>query len=167
MQGCYKPDNQLGKHTQLFFYSSSRTQLHTDRQQGLSAKQRSLPQTHGTNALQRQGATNIHGGGFAANSRTLACIKLFAYFFFPLPPLFSKNFCMFCAVGILDRCRGGTARACCRACLCFLLRTNEGPWPLHSAGLSLNLSICSRGLWNRSRLGGTSRWLGCGAGLGL
>ena len=84
------------------FAASNRTQLHTDRQQGLSAKQRNLPHTQRTNASHYQATTSIHGGGGGtANSRTLACIKLCDYFFFPLHPLFSKNFCMSCAVGIL------------------------------------------------------------------
>ena len=43
----------------------------------------------------------VSTGGFTANSRTLACIRLCDYFFFPLPPLFPKKFCMSCAVGIL------------------------------------------------------------------
>ena len=38
---------------------------------------------------------------FTANIRTPACNRLCDHFFFPLPPLFSKNFCLSCAVGIL------------------------------------------------------------------
>ena len=86
------------------FTTSSRTHLHSDRQQGPSAKQRGSPHTHGTNPSQCQSATSIHrggGGGVTANSRTPACNRLGDDFFFPLSPLFSKNFCMSCAVGIL------------------------------------------------------------------
>ena len=34
-------------------------------------------------------------------SRRAVCIRLYAYFFVSLPPLFSKNFCVSYAIGIL------------------------------------------------------------------
>ena len=52
--------------------------------------------THRSNQYPRGG-----GGGLTANNRTLACIRLYDYFFFPSTPLFSKNFCMSVAVEIL------------------------------------------------------------------
>ena len=41
------------------------------------------------------------GGGVTANNRTPASGRQWDYLFFSLIPLFSKNFCMCCAVWIL------------------------------------------------------------------
>ena len=63
---------------------------------------RSSPHTQGTTPSLSQAATGILvGGGGTTNSRTLASSTHWDYFFFPLPPLFSKTFCLSCAVGIL------------------------------------------------------------------